>query len=170
MRYRTTRGFTLIELIVTVALAAILLTVAVPGFRTMIQNNRATAYANQLVSALNLARSESVRRKVPVSVCASTDQAGCAASTNWATGWIVFTDTGTAGTVDGTDTVLRVQEPLQGNPTLNGDVQNIQYLSTGAVNAAANFTLALPDCQGNQQRIIAVNAPGRPAVSRNACP
>ena len=65
-------GFTLVELMVTLTVLAILVGVALPSFRDMILNNRRTAIVNDLVSSLLLARSEAIKRGQPVSVCASS--------------------------------------------------------------------------------------------------
>jgi len=174
MLYRTHKGFTLIELMVTLAVAVILITVAVPGFRTMIQNNRATTQANELLTAFMLARSEAVKRGVAVSVCSSTDQATCAASANWATGWIVFTDdAGVSGTLDSTDQLIRVWEALDGTPTLTDTVnsfQNIQYQPSGLVVAGSSFRLTLPGCKGNQVQTITINAVGSGRIAASPCP
>jgi len=91
------RGFTLVELMMTLVIASIVMTLAVPSMRDLIQNNRITGQVNEMVTAFNLARMEAIRRGSPVSVCASTDQASCSGANNWATGWIVFTDTNAAG-------------------------------------------------------------------------
>ncbi|ANB01445.1 GspH/FimT family pseudopilin [Ectothiorhodospira sp. BSL-9] len=77
-----TRGFTLVELMITLAVAAILATIAVPGFMNLIQTNRVVTQTNELVSAFNLARSEAIRRGVPVTVAASTGD-------DFASGWCV---------------------------------------------------------------------------------
>ena len=114
-------GFTLVELLVTLSVAAILLSVGVPSFRDFVQNNRAATQANHLVLALNTARSESVKRGSRVSVCSSTDQSTCSASTNWATGWVLFTDnSGVSGARDGSDVVIRVWDALIGSTTCQG--------------------------------------------------
>src|SRR5882724_3310499 len=108
MRRSASSGLSLIEMVVTVSVAAILLSVAMPGLRTMIQNNRVAADTNVLVGSLNYARSEALTRGLPVSICASSNGTSCAGSANWAGGWIVFTDdAGTAGTLDGTDALIR---------------------------------------------------------------
>ena len=90
---KRSRGFTLIELMITLVLAAIILTLAVPGFQDIIRNNRAATQANELVTALGLARSEAVKRGARVSLCPSTDQASCTGGADWSNGWIVFLDT-----------------------------------------------------------------------------
>jgi len=90
-------GFTLIELMITVLVGAILLGIAVPSFRNFVQNSRLSAEANTLVYSLNLARSEAVKRNTSVEVCASMDGATCAGT--WANGWIVCTPSAGCGTV-----------------------------------------------------------------------
>ena len=81
-------GFTMIELLVTVAIAAIVLAIGIPNFSKLLKENRTTTQTNLFVSSVNLARSEAVKRGVPVTLCASTDTISCAESTDWSTGWI----------------------------------------------------------------------------------
>lgn len=87
-------GFTLIELIATVSIAAILMSIAVPSFKTMIESNRLSTGTNELVSAFILARSEALKRSQNVTVCTSTDLTNCAGAGNndFGQGWIVFQD------------------------------------------------------------------------------
>ena len=86
-------GFTLIELMVTLGVAAILLSVGIPGFNGLIRDNRLTTDYNQFVSALNTARSEAVKRGVGVTTCKrNTAGTDCNNAGNWEDGWIIFTD------------------------------------------------------------------------------
>ncbi len=167
-------GFTLVELMVTLSVAAIVLAVGVPSFRDFVQNNRAATQANHLVLAFNTARSESVNRGSRVSVCASTDQSTCSASTNWATGWILFTDdSGVNGDRDGSDTIIRVWDTLSGSTTLTSNDSFVQYLGSGQINHAGNvtFTLTLPDCTGNNVRNLSISPTGRvSSLPPTACP
>ena len=98
-----TRGFTLIELMVALAVLSTLMVVGVPAFQTFVQNNRQTSEQNSLVLSLLSGRSEAVKANVPVVICTSKDGATCrdcdsnpgptdADCGNWEDGWIVFTD------------------------------------------------------------------------------
>lgn len=174
-------GFTLVEAVVTLAVAAILITVAIPSFRNIIQNNRATSLTNRLVTSINLTRSEAVRRQMPVAICPSADPQAtppsCAATTDWSTGWIVFTDTeaGTLASFDsGTDVVLRRGSPLSDGASLtSGGADAVRYMPSGLVDDPANapfdFTLALPDCSGNSQRNLEISPTGQVSVTRAQC-
>lgn len=160
------RAFTIIELMLTLAVAAILATVAAPSFWNVIQNSRATTQANELVTAINFARSEAVKRGLTVSLCSSSDQATCDDSNDWSVGWIVFRDTGGANPV--VDEVLRVWDAPDGTPVLTGPT-SLRYRAQGDVINAGQFSLELPGCSGDRARDIDVNAAGRPTVTRVNC-
>jgi type IV fimbrial biogenesis protein FimT len=168
------RGFTLVELMITLVIAAIVLTLAVPSFRNTIQNNRITTQVNEVVTAFNLARMEAIRQGSPVSVCPSTDQATCSGANNWATGWIVFSDTNAAGN-PAVGTLIRVWDALPGNPVVSetGGATFVRYQSNGTTGVLVPFTFthAIPDCTGMQQRSISITPAGRVGgVTRTACP
>src|SRR5687768_13479579 len=93
------RGFSLIELMFAITLFGILLGFAIPAFRDTVRNNQIVAQNNEFVTALNYARSESLRRVGPVTLCASADGATCSGATNWSTGWIVFADPNADGSI-----------------------------------------------------------------------
>jgi type IV fimbrial biogenesis protein FimT len=89
-RPRSTGGFSLLELMVTIFVAAILAAIAVPSFRATIQRHRLLAAADDLQTSVQYARTEAVLRATYVSLCPSTDGTSCAASTTWDTGWLVY--------------------------------------------------------------------------------
>lgn len=150
---RGQRGFTLIEMMVVISLLAILLAVGVPSFRAMIQQNRVTAVTNDLVAALQFARSEAIRTGANVTVCSSSDQSTC--SGTWTNGWVVRNAAG----------------PLRVWPAAREGVAiavpgAVTYTSLGNVTAARCFQLSLDA----YQRFVGVSAGGRVASSPNACP
>src|SRR5882672_3874940 len=113
-------GFTLVEMIISVAVAAILLTIGIPSFRYVTNSNRIAAEINGLLGDMQFARSEAVKEGIPVSVCVSSNSTACDGVnvTTWQNGWIVFSDANNDAAVDGgNDVVLRVQKPFASTDT-----------------------------------------------------
>jgi type IV fimbrial biogenesis protein FimT len=114
---RRQAGFGLVELIITIVIVAVLAALALPSYQNTIKNNRTVTEANDLLTALDTARTEAVTRSRFVSVCPSNPTAtGCSADASWGTGWIVFADdyVGTGTFNAGTDSVLRAWPPSSG--------------------------------------------------------
>lgn len=166
-------GFTLIELMVTIAILAILISIALPNYQNMVLSNRMAAQANQVITALNYARSEAVKRGATATVCSTSGGAACAGSTNWSTGWMVFADTDGDGTVDAGETVLRVWPALNTGNTLNAGTRlRITFTATGFA-TGFNDTFRLCDKRGKSDaRSIFINAMGRSYVGKEttSCP
>lgn len=141
---KSTSGFTLLELIVTISIAGILMAMAIPSFNDMIRNSRLTTYANEMVTSLNLARSEAVKRGVSVSVRKSSSVTGCT-PTYWSTcGWNVFVDNDADGTLDTGEEVLRTYPALPSPYTLTGNnnfVNFIRYQPDGTSNQMGSFAI-----------------------------
>lgn len=95
MQKKLSLGFTLLELMITVLIAAILLGVAVPSFRTLIANNRVTTVSNEYAAAFRLARSTSLSKGLITFICpsanADTANPNCGVAANWTDGFLVFT-------------------------------------------------------------------------------
>lgn len=119
-------GFTLIELMVVVAIIAILVAMAVPSFNTMLMKRTVRGAALNLITDIRYARSEALRRSSSVSICSlapnSLTTCAAAGAANWANGWMVFSDAGVVGTVDGLDEIVRVQQPLTNVATVQGAI------------------------------------------------
>lgn len=181
MSRATVAGFTLIELMVTVAIVAILAMFAAPNMQSFFTRNRLATQSNSMISAFSLARSEAIKRGVRVTVCPTDDPnsatANCAPSTNWATGWLVFSDRITdagnsAGTVDGADERIRIFPALQSSTLTAPDVVagGITYRGDGiAAGISSAGTIGLPNstltmCTNGSGRDIVVNGTGRVSV------
>ena len=175
---KKSNGFTIVELMTVILITATLLVLAVPSFQQSMRNNRLTTQANELFTALSLARMSAIERGVSVTVCASADQTSCSGSTNWQTGWIVFTDINADHTRDGTDCatesddcVLRVWGALNGSSVLTGGNSYITFSPDGRASSVTNITLkSAASCGTNEKRIISVSATGRIMVVKGDCP
>lgn len=160
-------GFSLIELMVVIALLVILVTIGVPSFQQIITQNRAAAISNDLLYHLQLARSEAVRLSQRVSICPVTlqDQEECSNSSDWNKGWIMFLDANGNGVFEpSTDTIVRVAPAPNQLSTFSGPTSiTFQPAGSGSVGA---FSLALG---GDAERWVCVELSGRAAVSKTAC-
>lgn len=156
-------GFTLGEMLVAMAIIAIVLAVGVPAYQDTIAENRLTTSTNQLIASLNVARSEAVKRGGELCVCGSGDLADC--DGDWTAGWIVFTDGGVAGGVDGTDEILRVWAPSGGSVAVTANFatsDSVRFQSDGreADDDTGTFSFC-DDRAGETMRQIAVARSGR---------
>ena len=140
-------GFTLFELIVTLAIAAVVMTVGVPSLRTVINNNRRVSSVNDFIAALYSTRSEAIKRNIRVTLCKSADQTNCSTSATYNQGWIIFEDKSTIWSIDTGDTIIKVFEGFPSNIALTstGDVANfVSYLPSGRVDN--NGTICANGC------------------------
>lgn len=115
---KTERGFTVIELMVVVAMAALLVAVAIPGFKPFIERSRMTSATNELVAAFHIARNEAIKQRTFTCICSSATAGeedanrACDAGSNWESGWLVFTEQ--AGPCDYTPGVDRLINAVDG--------------------------------------------------------
>lgn len=108
------RGFTLIELMIGLAVLVVLITIGVPGMQGMVHASRLSSAANEVSGAVQVARAEALRRNRSVLLCRSDDLASCASGDVWS-GWLVFVDADNDGVVDAGEEVLktgRIDAPL----------------------------------------------------------
>lgn len=178
------RGITLLELMMTVAIVGILGMLAAPSFDAMLRTNRTRTVASELLGALNLARSEAIRRGQPVSVCRSSDGSSCATGgTGWDKGWIVFVNENylaaserQAAVRDNGEALLLVRQDLPPGITVrtNGNfLQSLTYLRTGLLWGLGTGTFAI--CSGSEadlarrkpQAIVVIATRAAPATDGN---
>jgi type IV fimbrial biogenesis protein FimT len=161
--YRRSYGFTMIELMVTLVVLGILLGVGVPSFRLFLVNARTSAVANDITSAINLARSEAVKRAEPVTVCPSDDGADCDGA--WTDGWIVRLAAG--------GDPLRVwREPAAGTDITQTPAANrpIDFGALGErITGDTALVMQVEGCRGQRARRLEIGPAGRVSVQRVAC-
>lgn len=124
-RNPVTRGFTVMELLIVVALAALILALGAPQFGEFQRNNRLTATANDLLASLQLARTEAIKRQRPVALCASADPVADTPSCSGGAfrGWIVFEDPDADCQPGSADAVLRREGPIPASLRVRADGQ-----------------------------------------------
>lgn len=122
-------GFTLVELMITLAVMAILLALATPSFEGLIASSRLASATNELNATLRQARSEAMRRGQRVTVCASANGNQCT-NNDWTSGWIMFVDrTRGAAAVDAGETILQVFPALTGGVVAQGQANVARFVS-----------------------------------------
>ena len=177
-------GFTLMELLVTVSIVAILAAIGIPSLTETIKSNRITAQVNEFVLALNFARSEAIKRGVRVSLCKTSDAMTCirdGAGSNWDQGWIIFTNQDGDDIFDGADeAILKVQDGAQNQITMTGSLlvdDMISYRPNGVISrpngiVSASGTIKVCDDRiGVEGKSIAINATGRSTINTGvSCP
>jgi type IV fimbrial biogenesis protein FimT len=148
---RKDSGFTLIELMVTVAIAAILLGVAVPSFAEFIKNNRRAAAVNLFITDIHLARAEAAKRNQRVVICKrnpATVQPACSTAADWTDGWLVFVDNSAPlNSYDpANETLLAARPALSGELSMNSSATSYWF---NRFNASLSDTIRF--CSDNRQ-------------------
>lgn len=170
-------GFTLLELMVTLALSALLLLMAVPSYHAWIEEERLLNHARLLAGSLSLARSEAIKRGLRVNLCKSADGRQCADLGTWDQGFLLHVDADASGEVDGGEDVMRFEPPAPGiRVGANRPLANyVSFTSLGQARTLGGglqmgtFTV----CRSGRRAVaIVLVASGRVRVARSAaiCP
>jgi type IV fimbrial biogenesis protein FimT len=164
------KGFTLVELMVALAIMSILVMAAAPNFSAAVKRNRIESQLKDLAGHVKLARSEAISRSRTVTICRSSDQATCSAAAplgDWSIGWITFLDINGNATVDGDDIVLRVHDGLDQNiltvtdsNPIPGNVGDIQFTRDG-VNSRVTFEMCEDGGENKMARALIMELTGR---------
>lgn len=176
-RRQSLQGFTLIELMLVIAVASVLLGFGIPSMTALMNSNKLTAASNALLSSMRLARSEAFKRNGRVVLCKSRDGASCITTGGWEQGWIVFHDADGNGEHDQAEVIIERGNPLPDTLRLTGNstvARYVSFVATGAARMAGGgfqagtVTVCNLSATGGEARQIVLNAVGRPRVQRVA--
>ena len=125
-------GFTMIELMMTIAIATVVMTLAIPSFRYITNANRIASEVNGLLGDMQFARAEAIKEGQGITVCASTNGLTCTAGdTFWHNGWIVISSVAAVG-------VLRVQSQFSSSDTFVSPLTTVTFNREGYAAGVAN--------------------------------
>ncbi|MCY1281158.1 Chthon cassette protein D [compost metagenome] len=175
-RSRPSSGFTLIELMVVIALIAITTSVAIPSFQRFLERARADAAAAEVAGLFSLARSEAIRRNVPVTICRATTATStvCAqdAQADWGGRWIVFQDTDNDQVRAAGEEIIRMRDAGNGGLSvlLAAPAQAIQVSARGFLSADGALALRVAPSGSDERTLnICVSRAGRVDQRTAAC-
>ena len=167
-RYRTTcqqpgkaEGFTLVELMVTLAVIGILAVIATPSMTNLISNSRVSGQTEEIVASLQLARAEAIRRNARVTVCAGASTT-CSGSATWSN-WIVYGRDKTSATPNADENIrdTAVNTSLQ----VTGPAAGIVFKPSGMIDAQQTLEIT----KSSYQRCVTVLISGVVSVQKGAC-
>jgi type IV fimbrial biogenesis protein FimT len=164
------RGFTLVELIITVTVIGIIAAIAVPGMNTFMESNRLTTLTNDLIADISLARSEAIKRGVQTAICGSPTSPSCAGGANWNGGWLVFVDADNNGAWSANDIEIKIHETVPQNCTLTPPVATMVFTRIGAAATGSSGTYTICNGKIKKKRDIEVNSLGRTNLTEGSCP
>lgn len=185
MKTNRQSGFNLLELMFTLAVAAIVLGIGIPNMRDLVRNSRIAAETNDLVIGFHAGRSEAVKRRANVTLCAASDSAAEAPTcgTSFSEGWIVFVDRNGNGVVDLdvdpeiSDAVIESHAPMRSGLTATAESNYFAFAASGfgrdlTALGTRLSNLLVCDSRGNDDlgdgrsaaRLLAISSTGRPQI------
>lgn len=166
-RRRTTAGLTLVELVTTLAVGTVLLSVGVSSYQAVVDNQHLHTRINQLVSHLHLARSESVKRFERVALCPSSDGETCDDTFDWSNGWLVFVDNNRDKERQSEEQLLKKSEGTEPIEVVTSTGRrSVTYEPDGTVIGGSNATFKLcSEKVSGRNRAVIVSNTGRPRLS-----
>lgn len=164
---RTDAGFTLIEAMVTVSIAALLLTLGLPAFADALERQRLATTLHLLTADMAIARSSSIMRREQVVICPGRADSGCSGDRDWSRGWLVFRDPDGNRQPDAAGDILRATDAPAGGADRLRLTSTRPWLRYQANGMAAHSNLSVNACSGGQLRgKVVVNRLGRTRSER----
>lgn len=167
------QGFTLIELVVAIAVLAIMLAIGLPSFQGSLRSNRVATSTNDMLAALSLARTEAIRNTRGSAVCGSAD--GVACDGDWSQGWLVFSDMDRNGALNAGEVVLRYTSVDQQLAVGGPDADVLRFDARGRlhsdVGGQQSLSIASDPCPAGEMlvRAFTVTPTGQVRTDREPC-
>lgn len=172
-------GTTLLELMLVLSVAAILAAIGIPSLASLVNGNRLTGAANELLASLHLARSEAIKRNSRVVICTSSTGTSCTASGDWNQGWLMFHDGNNNAVLDAGETLILARQPFPQGLSLKGNnwvSRYISYTPSGATRTISGvlqvgtLTVCNDSVSSSAARKIIISSTGRPRVMKTTLP
>ncbi|MCP4320852.1 MAG: prepilin-type N-terminal cleavage/methylation domain-containing protein [Alteromonadales bacterium] len=162
MKFKFTGGFNLLELMITLAVFAIIAGISLPSFLDLINRIQFDSYSNNFRNSIRLANSESVKRGVSITMCTSnSDSSDCSGNAGWENGWLIKETV----TVSGRDPIVMIHEPLQDTFSLRGDSSNnttqFTFSASGLNSGTGNFVLCRNRSVDENSKLVTLNQFGK---------
>jgi type IV fimbrial biogenesis protein FimT len=168
-------GITLLELLVVLAVSAILLTIGILSFSSIASTTRLTSATNSMVASLHLARSEAIKRNSRTVLCPSITGSTCAASGGWHQGWLVFHDSNNNAALDAGEAVILARQAQPAGLLLTGNTHVSKYISytpSGATRTISGvlqvgtLTVCNESVASGTAREVVISSTGRPRTTK----
>ena len=163
------KGFTLIELMITVFIVAVLASLAVPSLTGLLARRSAAAAADALVSDIRLTRSEAVKRSTRVVICASANGTSCSGAGGlWRNGWIIYIPVAANGNFASGDEIIKVQDAMSSMVSIADTDGTSRYRfifeATGWAKSSSQTFFAKPNGDSSASRLVCVSNNGRAGI------
>ena len=169
--YRKAAGFTVIELLIVLAILGILLGIAVPGFTSLFAQSQQETTLSTLLRHHHLARSEAIKNNQIIMLCKSHDGRQCHSDSSWQDGWIIFRDSDNNKQVSLQEPIIYVQQALHNNLTIKyrgfGSHHYVRYFPNGRSTTNGTFTLCNQHSEAYKKAFI-ISRTGRARISQLA--